>query len=253
MGTISAGRSELYYETLGEGPAIIFAHGVGGNHAGWFGQLRDFSARYRVISLDQRGFGNSSDAEQAGRTEMADDLGRVMDALKLDRAILVAQSMGGGACIGFTCRHPQRVSALVLADTLVGLTLPQDLEREMEKVRTATANLTQIERVIGRQTRERDPDRAILYSQIASFNRVNLRTIKGEFENFTVKQLAETRIPTLFVVGEDDILAPPHIVRAVHELIPGSKFHLIPGAGHSAHFEQPAAFNAAVLDFLRSV
>jgi pimeloyl-ACP methyl ester carboxylesterase len=253
MGTVSAGRSELYFESLGDGPAVLFAHGVGGNHAGWFGQLRDFSARYQVVSLDQRGFGNSSDAEQAGRTEMANDLGRVMDALKLDRATLVAQSMGGGACIGFTCRHARRVSALVLADTLVGLILPPELEREMEKVRAATANLTQIERVIGRQTRERDPDRAILYSQIASFNRVNLRTIKGEFETFTVKQLAETKVPILFVVGEDDILAPPHIVRAVHELIPGSKFHLITGAGHSAHFEQPAAFNAAVLDYLRNV
>ena len=103
--------------------------------------------------------------------------------------------MGRGACIGFTCRNARRVSALVLADTLVGLTLPPELEREMEKVRAATANLTQIERVIGRRTRERDPDRAILYSKIASFNRVNLRTITGEFETFTVKQLAETKVP----------------------------------------------------------
>jgi 3-oxoadipate enol-lactonase len=253
MGTIPAGKSEFYYELVGEGPTVIFAHGVGGNHASWFGQLRDFSAHYQVVNFDQRGFGNSSDVEQAGRTEMANDLGRVMDALKLEEAILVAQSMGGGACIGFTCRHARRVRALVLADTLVGLTLPPELEREMEKVRAATAGLTQIERVIGRQTRERDPDLAILYAQIASFNRVNLRSIKGEFESFTVKQLAEMQVPILFVVGEDDILAPPHLVRAVHELIPASKFHLISGAGHSAHFEQPAAFNAAVLDFLRNV
>jgi pimeloyl-ACP methyl ester carboxylesterase len=106
--------------------------------------------------------------------------------------------------------------------------------------------------VIGHRTKKRDPDKAVLYSQITSFNSVNLSTLKGEFELHSVTQLAETAVPILFIVGEDDILAPPRIVRSVHEQMPGSKFHQIAGAGHSAHFEQPSAFNAAVLDFLGS-
>jgi 3-oxoadipate enol-lactonase len=252
MGKISADKSELYYETSGDGAAVVFVHGVGGNHASWFGQIRAFAEHYQVIIFDQRGFGNSTDVEQRGRAEMTNDLVRVLDTLKLDRVILVAQSMGGGACVGLTCRDPRRVRALVLAGTLVGLKLPPGLDQEMEQVRASTANLSQIERVIGHRTRKRDPDKAVLYSQITSFNSVNLSTLKGEFELHAVTQLAETAVSILFIVGEDDILAPPRIVRSVHEQMPGSKFHQIAGAGHSAHFEQPSAFNAAVLDFLRN-
>ena len=79
MGKISAGKSELYYETSGDGAAVVFVHGVGGNHASWFGQIRAFAEHYQVIIFDQRGFGNSTDVEQRGRAEMTNDLVRVLD------------------------------------------------------------------------------------------------------------------------------------------------------------------------------
>ncbi len=253
MPTFAAGKSELYYESHGEGPAVVFAHGVGGNHASWFGQIGAFSKEHRVVVFDQRGFGNSNDVEDIGRSGMTDDLAALLDALKIESAVLIAQSMGGGACVGLACRDPKRVRALVLSDTLVGLALPQHLQPEMAKVQAATAQLSQAERVLGPRLRQNDPDRALLYGQIASFNSVNLKTIKGDFKRHPVAQLAETKIPILFVVGEDDVLVPPRIARAVHEMVPGSRFELIAGVGHSANFEAADEYNRVVLDFLRSL
>lgn len=132
----------------------------------------------------------------------------------------------------------------------MGLALPEHLQPEMAKVQAATAQLSQAERVLGPRLRQNDPDRALLYGQIASFNSVNLKTIKGDFKRHPIAQLAETKIPILFVVGEDDVLVPPQIARAVHEMMPGSRFELIKGVGHSANFEASAEYNRVVLDFL---
>ncbi len=250
MGTIEIGRSTLYYESHGSGPPVVFVHGMGGNHASWYAQVRVFSARYTAIAFDQRGFGKSTDVEQLGRDAMTDDLERLLDELKLDSVTLVAQSMGGGPCIGITCRSPERVRCLVLADTLIGLELPPEHERIMAGVRAATANLSQVERVIGVKTRERDPDRTFLYSQIASFNTSTLKTLKGTFPLYALGQLAATAVPILFVVGEDDVLVPPAVLRAVQAQIPNSELYEIADVGHSANFEAPAAFNARVLAFL---
>lgn len=78
-----------------------------------------------------------------------------------------------------------------------------------QRVRSATANLSQIEWVIGRRTNERRPDQAFLYLQIASFNRVTVKNIRGKFSLHTIAELAETRVPVPFVVGEDDVLMRP--------------------------------------------
>src|SRR5262249_498129 len=154
--------------------------------------------QYQVVTFDQRGFGNSTDVEDLGRGAMADDLAVVLDELKLDRVALVAQSMGGGACVAMACGRPDRVTPLVLSDTLVGLELPEPIKPEMAKVQAATAQLSQAERVLGRRTRDAHPDRAFLYGQIASFNSVNLKTIKGQFKLHTIEQLVATKVPVLF-------------------------------------------------------
>ena len=250
MQSITVGASTLFYETFGSGFPVVFVHGVGGNHASWYAQVRCLSESYRTVTYDQRGFGRSNDIEGLGRDAMTDDLLRLLDELGLEKVALVGQSMGGGPCVGLTCRYPDRVSSLVLADTVIGIKLPPELDGPMAEVRRATANLTQAERVIGATTRERDRDRTFLYLQIASFNTVNVKTLSGTLPTHPIEQLRSTDVPILFIVGEEDILAPPAIVRAVHERLNGSEFLQLPGVGHSANFEAPDQFNAGVLSFL---
>jgi pimeloyl-ACP methyl ester carboxylesterase len=252
MPYFTSGQSQLYYEDIGEGPAVILAHGVGGNHASWFSQVPTLAKRHRVIAIDHRAFGNSEDVEGIGASAYVDDLARLFDALGLESAFLVAQSMGGGACANFTCRSPERVQGLLHADSLAGCDLPQPWADEVKALNAANDGLSQAERVLGPVIRATDPERTFLYLQIASFNSVTRKTLKGQMPRWSPEELAATKVPVLFVVGEHDVLCPPRLLRIAHELVPGSRFEVIGGAGHSAYFEASEAFNRLLLAWLDS-
>ena len=253
MATIGLNGFELYYEVQGSGRPVIFAHGVGGNHAHWFNQAAFFSEYYQVVVFDHRGFGNSRDPGGPGRSRFVEDLRALMDHLGLEKATLVAQSMGGGTCVGFTAAYPERVEALVLADTVTGLELPEPIASAYAKILEAAESLGQLERVLGEGTRTNNRALAQLYAAMTSFNMVNRHTVAGSFgSGCSPEQLAATGVPILWLVGTEDVLATPRIVSAVHSLTPGSRFIEVPAAGHSVYFEAPDQFNAAVVDFLRT-
>ena len=252
MPHVTSGRSKLYYEDYGSGPAVMLAHGVGGNHASWFNQVPTFSKSCRVITIDHRAFGNSDDVEEQGRSAYVDDLAAMLDHLEIDRVTLVGQSMGGGAVAAFTCRFPDRVRALVHCDSLAGVKLEEPHASAYAQIAKQTYDLSQAERVLGRTTLANDAERTLLYLQIASFNSVSLKTVKGTPASWTPKELAATGVPVLFVVGEEDVICPPMFVRVMHEGVTGSKYAEIKRAGHSAYFEQPVDFNRVVLDFVHA-
>ena len=198
-------------------------------------------------------FGNSEDAEGRGRTAMVDDLGGLLDHLEVARAVLVAQSLGGGTCTGYTARHAARVAGLALCDTLIGLSLPPDVAALMDEANARTAGLPQVERVLGPRTRERSPEMALLYTQLASFNTYRIGNMPGAFGSVGPETLAATRVPLLFVAGSDDILFPPECIRRVHALIPDARLVEIEGVGHSAYYEDAASFNRHLSAFLARV
>ena len=114
-------RINLYYEVHGDGPAIVFAHGASGNHLSWWQQVPVFARQYRCVTFDHRGFGQSPDTPHApGSQAFVEDLNQLLDHLKIEHVVLVAQSMGGRTCLGFTLAHHDRVQALVMADTTGG-------------------------------------------------------------------------------------------------------------------------------------
>jgi len=254
MPTVAIDGFYLYYEVHGEGEPLVFAHGVGGNHAHWFNQIAFFEKRFQTIVFDHRGFGNSRDPGGPGRSRFVEDLCALLDHLGLDRVTLVAQSMGGGTCVGFTAAYPERVKALVLADTVIGFNLPEALAAENQMHRQAGESLGQLERVLGKQTRDEHRALALMYLEMTSFNLVNRHTAGGSFgDGMTPNALAATGIPVLFLVGSEDVLAPPAIVRQLKALVPGSQYVEIAGPGHSVYFEAPDAFNEAVASFLLGV
>lgn len=255
MATLRIDGFDLYYEVHGEGYPLVLAHGVGGNHGSWFNQIPAFAGRYRTIVFDHRGFGNSRDAPSGpGRSRFVADLAALLDHLKIDKAALIAQSMGGGTCSVFTARYPERVRALVLADTLVGLQLPEAIRQRMAAVEKSVDGLSQFERVLGQNFRNREAAGSQLYATIASFNMVNRKTLTGTLGTGpTPGELAATGVPILFLVGKEDVLFPADIVADVQKLVKGSRYVELPTAGHSAYFESPAAFNEAVLRFLAEV
>ena len=247
---IEANGASLYCEEHlcnPDAPALVLAHGMGGNHAIWYQQLPALTPHFRVITFDHRGFGNSSDPQGLGRDAYVDDLAAILDHLGLSRVILVGQSMGGGTCISFSCRYPQRVSALVVADSLHALQETPDVQALMDRAREATRDLGQIERVLGRRVREQRPEAACLYQQINSFNAVSRATLAGAFTRHPPQQLAQTRIPVLFIAGTEDVLFPIEAIRVMQAQVTGSRLVEIADTGHSAFYESPDKFNAALL------
>ncbi|HXD91001.1 MAG TPA: alpha/beta hydrolase, partial [Candidatus Binataceae bacterium] len=113
---------DLYYETHGEGPALVLAHGGGGNHLSWWQQVPALSPQYRCVTFDHRGFGESRDVTDGpGPNAYVEDLRQLLDHLGIAKAALVGQSMGGWTVLGFAAAFPERASALVLCDTSAGM------------------------------------------------------------------------------------------------------------------------------------
>jgi 3-oxoadipate enol-lactonase len=114
---------QLYYESHGEGPTVVFAHGAGGNSLSWWQQVPFFSRRFRCITFDHRAFGRSRDGggeAQLGRRGFHDDLRDLLDHLGIGEARVIAQSMGGRTAVGFAVRNPGRCRGIVFAGTTGG-------------------------------------------------------------------------------------------------------------------------------------
>ena len=133
-GRVPIGKFQLYYERAGSGPAIVFLHGLGGNHLSWWQQMPFFMRWFDCITVDQRSFGLSPDPDGTFCDAHPSDLGALLDHLKIDKAVLVGQSMGGWTIVGYALEHPERVAAMVMADTPGGIFTPE-MDAMMEKIR----------------------------------------------------------------------------------------------------------------------
>ena len=247
---------ELYYESHGDdsAPAIVFAHGRGGNHMSWWQQVAAFSGEFRCITFDHRGWGAS--IAQHGtplRENFIDDLTSLLDYLKIDKTFLVAQSMGGFSCLGFALAHPERTLGLVLGDTTGGVATEGTLAALKNTnpapegpARSLSASFIQDNQAL-----------TFLYQQVQGLNPP--RGEDGVISGFRredgpqIEDFAGWQIPTLLIVGKEDSIFPPEVIAEVQKVIPGSWMEIVPGAAHSAHFEQAAVFNGYLSELFASV
>jgi 3-oxoadipate enol-lactonase len=245
---------ELYYEVHGEGPALVLAHGGGGNHLSWWQNVPVLAQHFRCITFDHRGFGASRDvADGPGPTAFVEDLRELLDHLSIQRAALAGQSMGGWTVLGFATAYPDRVSALVLCDTTAGMDDPE-IAREQAKLREMSKGglVNILTLAYAADFPARDPVRHFLYQQISGLNThvpANLLSVLLNTRH-RVDTIVNRHTSTMLLVGEEDALAPAHVMEMMSRRIPHSRFVKIPGAGHSAYFENPDEFNRIIADFL---
>jgi 3-oxoadipate enol-lactonase len=245
----------------GEGPVLVFLHGIGGNRGNWRDQLPVFAGEFTAIAWDARGYGGSDDYD--GPLDFADfsgDLLRVLDHFKAERAHLCGLSMGGRIAMDFHDRNPKRVASLTLCDTQPGLAqMSPEKRREFIRLRQEPLRA-------GKKPADIAPGvarslvgpRAVpgaferLVDSMAALHAASyLKTIEGSFLYERAPDLEGIRVPTHIVVGADDRLTPPELARAMARRIAGARLTIIPDSGHLANLEQPQRFNAAVLGFLR--
>lgn len=247
-GVLATAGAEIYWQAHGEGPAVVLAHGIGGNHAIWYWQIDALARSNRVIIFDHRGFGLSRDLDGRGRDAFIDDLVALLDYLSEARVALVGQSMGAGTCIGFAHRSPDRVAALAICDSLHGISESAEVKAVMDAGRARTASLPQIERVLGPGA---PPELAALYRQIASFNAVDRHSLTGSFDARPGADLGGKGFPILFLAGVEDMLFPIEAVRLAQGEVAGSFLVEVNDAGHSAFLEAPVQFNDTILSLLQ--
>jgi 3-oxoadipate enol-lactonase len=250
------GDFELFFEIHGDGPPVVFAHGAGGTHMSWWQQIPALSQHYRCITIDHRTFGFSRDVKDGpGRRAFVGDLTGLLDHLGIQKTALVGQSMGGTTVLGFTSAHPERVNALIMSDTTGGYS-----DEEMERLRRS---LPQNPRsAFAPDFPKRDPARAFLYREISAITEAYNRpapagpaagaapAVSAAPPPTDIHPILAKKIPTLFIVGEEDQLIAPQIIEMMHRKMPGSEFARVAGAGHSVYFEKPEEYNRLVLAFL---
>jgi 3-oxoadipate enol-lactonase len=248
---------DLYYEVHGEGPALAFAHGGGGNHAIWWQQVPYFSQWYKVITIDQRGFGLSRDVpEGPGRDAFVEDLRGLLDHLEIEQTALVAQSLGGWTCLGFAASYPERVWALVLANTVGAINDPA-LQQRLKDIHAAKGGRRTVANAYSKGYLKNKPELANLFHMISSFN-YSIEAPAGPIASLvgtdapTPEDLKGLKVPVLFIAGgEEDRSTPLDVMQMAHKIIPGSSLVQVPEAGHSVYYEQPEIFNYLVHNFLK--
>jgi 3-oxoadipate enol-lactonase len=250
---------DIGYDDIGSGLPLLFVHAFPLNRTMWAPQVSALVERCRCVAVDLRGFGESSAAPPYSMDRYADDLAHLLDQLRIDKVMLVGCSLGGYVSMAFWRRHKQRVRALVLADTRAGADTEETIAKRTQLIEvagtegpTAVANL-QIPSLIGKTTRERQPDTYDAVHRMMAQARTE--GIIGAIEAMmhrpdSTATLATIDVPTLIIVGEEDVPTPVKESRLMHQAIPGSRLEIVAQAGHLCNLERPAAFNHLLTEFL---
>ncbi len=245
--------ARLYYEQHGRGEDVVFLHGAGGNHLSWWQQVSAFSSSYRCTVYDARGWGLSRGEMTVGRWALGTDLIALLDHLRIERAHVVAQSMGGRAVAGLARLAPGRARSLVLCGTTAGATTERVRELQ-DELKNARGGAGLREHALAPGFESSNPGLALLYRQVNALNPPRPKGLLGRppatYRGSTHGIIAALGAPVLFVVGEHDMITSPAMIREAQGLIAGAEYHEVAGAGHSAYFEAAPEWNGVVLAFL---
>ena len=263
----------LFYEEAGQGDPILFLHEFGGHYLSWEPQVRYFSRYYRCITYAARGWPPSDVPDRVAaysQARAADDAAAVMQGLGLAKAHLVGLSMGATAAIEFGIRHPDRALSLTIAAGGAGGSVDPDEKLRFQKDCEAFADRIEREGMPAMaelycagparvQYREKDPRGWAEFKQqfadgSAKGHAMTMLGIQRARQSLFERtaELEAIRAPMLVIIGdEDDSTHGPaaHLKRHV----PRCGVLSLPKTGHTINLEEPAAFNAAVRDFIHAV
>jgi pimeloyl-ACP methyl ester carboxylesterase len=252
---------DIHVETQGEGPPIVFVHGLGATSNVWHAQRMALSKYFRVIVYDRGGCGRSQRASDGYSVEAwADELAGLMEYLGVPTAVVVGHSLGSMVVQRFAGKYPNRTQALILAGG------EAQLEPAAKKILTERARDIDakglvavvdawLAGVLSAATREANPGLAGLTREMFLANDARayalhclaLRDgdVRGDHRHIAC--------PALLTVGDQDLVTPLGWQRKIAAAIANSRIRIIPNTGHMTMLENPAVFNAVVMDFLATL
>jgi pimeloyl-ACP methyl ester carboxylesterase len=255
-------RGVVSFRAAGTGPALFLLHGISSQSGSWVGQLDALAARFRVVAWDAPGYGRS-DALPAAAPVAADyagTLGALWDALGLDRAVVVASSLGALIAGAFAARWPARAAGLVLLNPAGGYGRADPAEREAK----LAARLVRLA-ALGPAGMARELPPGMLSAAasdearaVAAWSTAHLRPdgYAQAARMLAGGSLADDAAcydgPVLAVAASADTITPPAGCEAIARAFPGGAYRLLEGPGHLAYLDAPDAVNALVAEFAAS-
>jgi pimeloyl-ACP methyl ester carboxylesterase len=257
---------------IGEGPVVLFVHGLSGCWKNWLENIPHFARDHRVIAVDLPGFGASEmPVEQISISGYADILDTLMRELDIDSARIVGNSMGGFVGAELAIRHPARVERLVLV-AAAGLSIESirtkrdsGLRHQLENVLFCKIGLlASRSALMARRRRLRSallllvvahPNRLapeLAYEQVNGSGKPGFPAALQALCSYPIRErLGEIACPTLIVWGDKDRLVPVRDAALFERLIPDARKVIYADTGHLSMLERPARFNADLRRFLQ--
>ena len=263
MGTVYRipGAPRLAVECAGQGPLLLFMHGIGGNRSNWRAQLPAFAGDFACVAWDARGYGDSDDYDGAlAFDDFVADALRVLDHFGVERAHLTGLSMGGRIAMRAALLHPQRVATLTLLDTHEGFTAftPEQRQAFVDSRRApllAGKTPADIAEPVARSLVSPNAKPEHLQQLIDSISALHkdsyIKSLQATVDQVDLGDISRITAPAHFVVGAEDRLTPPAMHHEMAAKLGGAPVTVLPGAGHLSNIENAAGFNAAALAWLR--
>jgi 3-oxoadipate enol-lactonase len=260
---IKANGIQVNYELSGrkEAPVVVLSHSLACSLVMWNPQMDELTPHFQALRYDMRGHGQSDVTPGPYTLELlAEDVIGLLDALSIDRVHFVGLSVGGMIGQSLALNHAKRLRSLALCDTAAAV--PQEaqpiwqerIERTRAKGMESQVNET-MERWFTPAFLKQNPSvvglirKQILATPVAGY----LGCAEAIRRMNHLNRLAEIKLPTLIMVGEDDPGTPVSASQAIHKHMPDSKLVILPSARHLSNVEQAEAFNAALLAFLKNL
>jgi pimeloyl-ACP methyl ester carboxylesterase len=259
MPTIELDGTSIHYERAGDGPPLLFVHGLGGHAGAWADQAGRFMARHACVRYDRRGHGASAPGDRAVTHAVhSDDAVALIETLELAPCVLVASSLGGVIALDVVRRRPELVRGLVVSepplfsiDAVAGQALMTELAPQVRPAIEERSPRAFIDAfyaaVCPGLWSTLDDDGRDAYRANGAIGMIDLQSPPLEI---TVDDLAAIEVPALVISGDR---SHPSLRRIAHELAAAmrdARFVELEGSGHVTYAEQPDAFATAVGAFL---
>jgi len=245
---------EIEYQDGGQGSPVLLGHGYSATGRMWDGQRAALGDRYRVISWDMRGHGQTAspdDPAQYSTPLIVSDMRALLRHCGVERAVVGGLSLGGYVSLAFYLAHPEMVRALVICDSGPGYRNAEARAGWNARAHERAAELETkgLEALAGRSREMRE---AMGHHRSAQGLAHAARGMLAQEGSEVIDGLASIKVPTLIIVGDHDqpFIAPCEYMA---KKIPGARLEVIAGAGHSSNLDQPAAFNRVLGDFLQGL
>lgn len=261
--TVNSSGTKIVVEVQGDGPPVVFAHGLTGTRHTTQAQLAPLCERYSVVSFDQRGHGDSMPLIEAAAYDvslMAEDMASVLDALGIERAVIGGESMGSASAVVFALRYPERVSRLLLTAPAFGDEESTEKAR-FHKIAAAIREVGLKNFVAAAQqtwTNDFHWPANVVDTVSASFLAHNAESIAMAIDEVMewvplhdIDALAQLTVPTCIIYWKDDALHPSGLAERLAEILPNVRLVEIPSLPFI--FEHADRIGAIYQEFLDDV